>query len=253
MKIRIIAVMVAALVISASAFAEDKKEDKKSEFKTEKEKVSYSIGTSIGANFRMQEIDVDLDVMLRGIKDAIAEKEFAMTEEQMRETMMAFQKKMQEKMMAKREKEMKENAEKGKKFLEENKKKKGVVTLPSGLQYKVIKEGTGATQKDTAQVKTHHRGTLIDGTEFDSSYKRGKPAEFPVRGVIKGWTEALQLMKEGAKWELYIPSELAYGERGSAPNIGPNSALIFEIELIEVMKPEPPKAAPKPNEAPNKN
>ena len=128
-------------------------------------------------------------------------------------------------------------------FLEKNKAEKDVITLPSGLQYKVIKKGTGATPLATDQVKTNYRGTLIDGTEFDSSYKRGTPAIFGVGRVIKGWTEALQLMKEGAKWELYIPSELAYGQRGT-PNIGPNSALIFEIELLEVIKETPP--IPKP-------
>jgi FKBP-type peptidyl-prolyl cis-trans isomerase len=132
-----------------------------------------------------------------------------------------------------------ENLAKGTAFLEANKTKEGVVALPSGLQYKVIKEGTGNTPVATDKVKTHYRGRLIDGKEFDSSYKRGKPAEFPVTGVIKGWVEALQLMKEGAKWELYIPANLAYGTRDT-PTIPANSTLIFEIELLEIVKPAPP-------------
>ena len=124
--------------------------------------------------------------------------------------------------------------ERAEKFLMENKAKEGVKTLPSGLQYKVIKDGDGKTPKATDTVVTHYRGTLLDGSEFDSSYKRKEPAEFPVNGVIKGWTEALQLMKEGAKWTLYVPPKLAYGERGFPPVIGPNETLIFEIELLKV-------------------
>jgi FKBP-type peptidyl-prolyl cis-trans isomerase len=141
-------------------------------------------------------------------------------------------------MAAKKAKEAAENLAVGTAFLEENKAKEGVKVTPSGLQYKVIQEGTGNTPTADDRVKTHYRGTLIDGTEFDSSYKRNRPAEFPVKGVIKGWTEALQLMKEGGKWELYIPANLAYGERGR-PNIPANSTLIFEIELLEIDKPDP--------------
>jgi FKBP-type peptidyl-prolyl cis-trans isomerase FklB len=140
--------------------------------------------------------------------------------------------------MAKRMKGQQEgltkNKAEGEKFLADNKKKEGIKTTASGLQYKVIKDGTGKTPKATDTVSTHYRGTLISGKEFDSSYKRGEPAEFPVNGVIKGWTEALQLMKEGAKWQLFIPSELAYGERGAGQDIGPNSTLIFDIELLSV-------------------
>jgi FKBP-type peptidyl-prolyl cis-trans isomerase len=135
--------------------------------------------------------------------------------------------------------------ERAEKFLIENKAKEGVKTLPSGLQYKVLKEGTGKTPKDTDVVVTHYRGTLVDGSEFDSSYKRNKPAEFPVNGVIKGWTEALQLMKEGDKWMLYIPPKLAYGDRGAPGGIiGPNEALVFEIELIKVKSSDPQPAEP---------
>jgi FKBP-type peptidyl-prolyl cis-trans isomerase FklB len=150
------------------------------------------------------------------------------------QVMQDFQKKMMAKQMAAREEGLGKNKAEGEKFLADNKKKEGIKTTASGLQYKVITAGTGKTPKATDTVKTHYRGTLINGTEFDSSYKRGEPAEFPVNGVIKGWTEALQLMKEGAKWQLFIPSELAYGERGAGRDIGPNSTLIFDIELISV-------------------
>lgn len=144
--------------------------------------------------------------------------------------MMAFQQEMSSKMKNLAEKNTKE----GEAFLEANKKKSGVITLPSGLQYKILKEGNGAKPTATQTVKCHYRGTLIDGKEFDSSYKRGEPTEFPVGGVIKGWTEALQLMPVGSKWELYIPSTLAYGERGAGQTIGPNAVLIFEIELLSI-------------------
>jgi FKBP-type peptidyl-prolyl cis-trans isomerase FklB len=150
----------------------------------------------------------------------------------MQETMAVFQKEM----MAKQQEVATKNKKEGEAFLVENKKKQGVKTLPSGLQYKVIKEGTGKKPKLGDTVTAHYWGTLIDGTEFDSSYKRGQPANFPVSGVIPGWTEALQLMGEGAKWQLFIPSNLAYGERGAGAGIGPNATLIFEIELISVQE-----------------
>jgi FKBP-type peptidyl-prolyl cis-trans isomerase FklB len=152
--------------------------------------------------------------------------------------MTAFQKEM----MAKREQAGKEagakNKVEGEAFLAENGKKEGVVTLPDGLQYKILKEGDGAKPKATDTVTVHYRGTLISGTEFDSSYKRKEPVSFPVNGVIAGWTEALQLMKVGSKWQLFIPSTLAYGERGAGPDLGPNATLIFEVELISIGKPE---------------
>jgi FKBP-type peptidyl-prolyl cis-trans isomerase FklB len=203
--------------------------------KTELDKVSYIIGTQIARNFKSQDIEVNLESLMWGLQDSLAGKELALGQEEMQKVYTNFQQQMRAKQMAKMAKEAAENLAKGKAFLEENKTKEGVKVLPSGLQYKVITEGTGKTPTADDKVKTHYRGTLIDGTEFDSSYKRNQPAEFPVKGVIKGWTEALQLMKEGAKWELYIPADLAYGERGR-PGIPPNSVLIFEIELLEIVK-----------------
>ena len=202
--------------------------------KTEMDKVSYMIGTQIGRSFKTQDIEVNLDVLMWGLKDALAGKELALTQEEIQKVNTSFQQQMMAKQMAK----VAENLAKGKAFLEQNKAKEGVKVLPSGLQYKVITEGTGKTPTADDTVKTHYQGTLLDGTEFDSSYKRNQPAEFAVKGVIKGWTEALQLMKEGAKWELYIPADLAYGERGR-PGIPPNSVLIFQIELLEIAKQNP--------------
>jgi len=176
------------------------------------------------------------------LKDALAGKP-QMTEEQVKETMTAFEKEMTDKQKAAGVK----NGADGEKFLAENKKKEGVKTTASGLQYKVLKEGSGAQPKETDTVIANYRGTLIDGTEFDSSYKRGQPATFPVSGVIRGWTEALQLMKAGSKYQLFIPANLAYGERAIGGDIGPNSTLIFEVELLDV-KPAPganPSSSPR--------
>lgn len=204
---------------------------------TEMEKVSYIIGTQIAGNIKKAKIEVDVDSLARGIRDALEGKKLALSTDQMQTVYGAWQQRMRAKQAAEQAKAASENLAKGTAFLEANKTKEGVVVLPSGLQYKVIQEGTGNTPVATDKVRTHYRGTLIDGTEFDSSYKRGQPAEFPVTGVIKGWVEALQLMKEGGKWELYIPASLAYGTRDT-PTIPANSTLIFEIELLEIVKPE---------------
>ncbi len=204
------------------------------QLKSPKDSVSYSIGLDMGKNIRRQMIDVDVNVLARGVKDAIDSVKPMMTEEQITTCMTN----LQQQVMAKHETMQKEQGEKnlkqGEVFLAENKKKEGVITLPDGLQYKVITAGTGPKPKDTETVSVHYRGTLIDGTEFDSSIKRGKPAEFPVNGVIKGWTEALLLMPTGSKWELYIPPDLAYGSRGAGGVIAPNAVLIFEVELLAI-------------------
>jgi FKBP-type peptidyl-prolyl cis-trans isomerase FklB len=204
-------------------------------FKTEMDKVSYAIGTQLAQNFKKQSVEIKIESFVRGIKDVMAGRQLALTQEEMKVVMTSFSQRMRTQQQEKQKAEAAKSLAVGKAFLAANGKKEGVKTLPSGLQYKVIKKGTGKTPTAEDKVKTHYSGKLIDGTEFDSSYKRKKPAEFPVKGVIKGWTEALQLMKEGGKWELYIPADLAYGERGNR-NIPGNSALIFEIELLEIVK-----------------
>ncbi|MEN8217678.1 MAG: FKBP-type peptidyl-prolyl cis-trans isomerase [Pseudomonadota bacterium] len=201
---------------------------------SDQEKLNYAFGYSLGKSFKSQGIEIDLDILVKGMKDGLSDSKAVMSQQEMTGVLKAFQREQMAKQMAARQALVKENLKAGKAFLAENKTKEGVVTLPSGLQYKVITPGTGKTPKATDKVKTNYRGTLIDGTEFDSSYKRGKPATFPVKGVIKGWTEALQLMKEGAKWQLFIPSDLAYGKRGAGKKIGTNATLIFEIELISI-------------------
>jgi FKBP-type peptidyl-prolyl cis-trans isomerase FklB len=208
--------------------------DKTPKLETLMDKVSYSIGLNIGKDFKAQNIEVNPELLARGIKDAISDTKPLLTDEEIQEAIGSFQ---QERMaeaeeMAKAAGE--KNRQEGESFLLENAKKEGVVTLPSGLQYKVIEEGTGKSPEPGDQVTVHYRGTLIDGTEFDSSYERGEPVTFPVGGVIPGWTEALQLMKEGAKWNLFIPPSLAYGEQGAGQVIGPNATLLFEVELISV-------------------
>lgn len=209
-------------------------QNEKSQLKDQKQKVSYGIGYNLGQNLMRDNLDLDPQVLAKGIMDAMTKQKPQMTEDEIRSTLLAFQQQLQKDAQAKMQKAAQANVAKGKKFLADNAKKEGVKTTKSGLQYKVIKSGSGKTPKLDDRVTTHYRGTLIDGTEFDSSYKRNQPATFPVNGVIGGWTEALQLMKEGDKWQLFIPSDLAYGERGSGPDIGPNEVLIFDIELLKV-------------------
>jgi FKBP-type peptidyl-prolyl cis-trans isomerase FklB len=221
--------MCAAVALSGAAFAAEAPE-----LKGDKEKLSYSIGMEIGGNLKTQSVEVDPDLLAKGVKDSYGGGKTLLTVDEARLAITTFQKAL----MAKKAETMRILAEKnkadGEKFLAENAKKEGVKALPSGLQYKEIAPGTGKSPKSTDTVTTHYKGTLIDGTEFDSSYKRGEPATFPVSGVIPGWAEALQLMKEGAKWQLFVPSDLAYGEQGAGREIGPNTTLIFEVELISV-------------------
>ncbi len=230
MKFQIVVVLSVLLLVSLVNAQENPV------LKNQKEKVSYSIGLNIGRNvggdLKKQSIDIDPNILAKGFQDALAGAKPLLTDQEIQETMATFQKEM----MAKQAETGKKNKERGEAFLAENKKKEGVKTLPSGLQYKVIKAGTGKKPKLSDTVTTHYRGTLIDGTEFDSSYKRGQPATFPVSGVVPGWTEALQLMEEGAKWQLFIPPNLAYGERSAGGVIGPNETLIFEIELISIQE-----------------
>ncbi len=204
------------------------------QLKSQKDKVSYSIGINIGKNMKQLPTEIDPDIFNKGFKDGVSGAKPMLSEEEMRTVLTALQQEINAKQAEKMKSMGEKNKKEGEAFLAENKKKAGVKTLPSGLQYKILKEGTGKIPKATDKVSTHYQGTLIDGTEFDSSYKRGEPATFPVNGVIPGWTEALQLMKVGSKWQLFVPSKLAYNERGAGPKIGPNAVLIFTIELLAI-------------------
>lgn len=207
----------------------------KLELKTAKEKVSYAIGMDMAGSLKKSEIAVDPDVLNRAIKDVLTDQKPLMTDDEVKMAIQSLQKEMQEKQQAKMMAEAETNKKAGEAFLAENKKKEGVKTTASGLQYQVMTAGKGKSPKETDTVSVQYKGTLLDGSEFDSSYKRGEAATFPVNGVIKGWTEALQLMKEGDKWKLFIPSALAYGETGTQGGpIGPNAVLIFEVELVSV-------------------
>ena len=211
--------------------------EKNVKLETPNDKISYAIGLSVGKNLTRDSITISPDAFLRGVMDAGADSAARlMTDEQVQSTMMAFQDSMRRKQEAQARVAGEEQMTKGAAFLAENGKKPGVVTLPSGLQYKVITEGKGKSPTASSTVTTHYRGRLIDGKEFDSSYKRGQPAQFALTGVIRGWTEALQLMKEGSKWELYVPPDLAWGASGSGGVIPPNATVIFEVELISVDK-----------------
>jgi FKBP-type peptidyl-prolyl cis-trans isomerase FklB len=225
----------AAFLLTLPLFAQEKSPP----LKDQKDKVSYSIGLNIGTNLSRQNVEINADALMAGITDGIAGKP-QLTQDQIKEVMTTFEKDMQAKQKAAGEK----NAAEGAKFLEENKKKEGVKTTASGLQYKVLKEGTGAQPKGTDTVTVNYRGTMINGKEFDSSYKRGQPATFPLNGVIKGWTEGLQLMKAGAKYQFFVPPGLAYGERAVGPDISPNSTLIFEIELLDTKPAATPATSP---------
>lgn len=222
-------IVLAILVLAGSVVAEEPLS-----LKSQKDKISYIIGLDIGNNLKKQGADVDPETLLKGMKDALSGKKPLLSEEEMREVTTAFRQEIAKKQAEETKKLAEKNRKEGETFLEENKKKEGVKTLPSGLQYKVITEGSGRSPKETDTVTVNYRGTFVDGTEFDSSYKRGEPATFPVKGVIAGWVEALPLMKEGAKWQLFIPSGLAYGETGAGNAIGPNATLIFEVELISI-------------------
>jgi FKBP-type peptidyl-prolyl cis-trans isomerase len=189
---------------------------------------------NLGANLHKQSVPVDPNIMARGLKDALAGGKTLLTEEEARAAITAVQSDMHEKQQAKMQAAGDANKKEGEAFLANNKAKEGVVALPSGLQYKVLKEGNGPKPMATDSVVCNYRGTLINGTEFDSSTKHGGPATFPVNGVIKGWTEALQLMPVGSKWQLFVPSDLAYAERGAGGDIGPNATLIFEVELVSI-------------------
>jgi FKBP-type peptidyl-prolyl cis-trans isomerase FklB len=205
----------------------------KPELKDQKAKDSYSLGYQYGETFKKQGMEIDMDVFTAGIRDALEGKEPGISPKEIRETISSLQKRAFIAQQQRLREQAAKNLEEGKAFLAENAEKEAIKTLPSGLQYRVITEGTGTSPKADDTVTVNYRGTFIDGTEFDSSYKRGKPSSFQVNGVIAGWTEALQMMKPGSKWQLFVPSELAYGQRGMG-RIPPNSTLIFEVELVSL-------------------
>lgn len=202
--------------------------------KTQKDKFSYALGMNLGANLHRQSVPVDASILARGLRDALAGGKMLLTEDEARAALMAVQSEVRQKQQAEMQKIGDANKKEGEAFLAFNKTKEGVVELPSGLQYKILQAGTGAKPTATDSVVCNYRGMLIDGTEFDASSKHGGPATFHVTGVIKGWTEALQLMPVGSKWQLFVPSDLAYGERGMGGDIPPNKTLIFEVELVKI-------------------
>ncbi len=201
---------------------------------TDLEKTSYSLGVDIGKSFKMQGAPIEPDILAQGLKDALADRALAMSDSSMEACVMQFQQALASRQSERAAIASSENRKEGEAFLAENKKKAGVVSLPSGLQYRIVKEGTGATPKATDQVTVHYKGTLINGKKFDSSYDRNEPATFRLNQVIKGWTEGVQLMNVGSKFEFFIPSDLAYGDRQMGADIPPGSLLIFEVELIGV-------------------
>lgn len=204
--------------------------------KTEKEKASYALGMKFGGDLRRQGVNESIDpaIAARGFKDALAGSKLLLSDDEVRTALTQLQAEVREKQQAKAHLAGASARKEGDTFLADNKAKGGVVTLPSGLQYKVLKEGSGPKPTASDTVSCNYRGTLINGKEFDSSYKRGEPTSFPVGGVIKGWTEALQLMPVGSKWQLFIPPDMAYGDRGAPPDIGPGETLIFEVELLSI-------------------
>jgi UDP-GlcNAc:undecaprenyl-phosphate/decaprenyl-phosphate GlcNAc-1-phosphate transferase len=203
--------------------------------KTQQDKINYGIGVGVARNFKSQALEVDLDLVVRGMRDTLSGATLLMTEEDLVKTMTAFQQELQLKLAQVRKQAAEQNKKEGDVFLAENGKKEGVTVLPSGLQYKVLKAGDGKIPTDADSVECHYRGTFIDGREFDNSYKMGKPVTFKVQGgVIPGWSEVLKLMSVGSKWQVFIPSPLAYGERGAGSQIEPNKTLVFDIELLSI-------------------
>jgi FKBP-type peptidyl-prolyl cis-trans isomerase len=239
--------LITLFVLPASAQQEAAEEQK---LKTPTDELSYVLGMDVGNNLKRFGTEIDLDILLDGVKATLHGGKTLVTPERATEIKKDFLLKRREQMAAERKAAGEKNLVDGKAFLAENKTKEGVITTESGLQYQVIKEGDGPKPKDTDRVTVHYRGTLLDGTEFDSSHKRGKPVTFLVKGVIRGWTEALQLMPVGSTYKLFIPSDLAYGARGMGQKIAPNSTLIFEVELLEIAEPKPKQPAGMPQDKP---
>ena len=245
-------IIIAVLALASGAYAEDAKPSPSpaggqaspsGAFKDEKDKLSYTIGVDIGKTLQRIPAELNQSALTQGITDVLGNKPKALSDAELQQVMQAFQQKLaqqREEAMVQKQQDMKVTAEKnkaeGKKFLDSNSKQPGVTTLADGLQYKVVKSGSGEKPKDTDVVEVNYRGTLIDGKEFDSSAKNGGPVSFPVNEVIKGWSEALKLMPVGSKWQLYLPPELAYGDEGEGDDIEPGSTLVFEVELLGIKK-----------------
>jgi FKBP-type peptidyl-prolyl cis-trans isomerase FklB len=228
--------VIAVAAIFAFGLSACNSEVSKKDLTGQKEKISYGYGLNVGRNLKTQEVELDLKVFMKGVKDGMSgDTTVLLTDAELREAFQSYMKELNQKKMDKAKAQADENKKAGAKFLEENKTKEGVVTLPSGLQYKALEEGSGASPKLTDVVTFHYTGKLLDGKVFDSSVG-GAPAESPITNLIKGWQEALVLMKPGSKWELYIPSDLAYGDRGAGDIIEPGSTLVFEVELISFKK-----------------
>ena len=230
---RVLAVLTSLALGSVATLA-----DERFSPKDDQDIVNYSIGYQVGGDFRRQGIEIDPASLVRGVLDALAGAEPEMTPQEMNTTLSDLQQKITDAQEKQRKAALQRNLDAGRAFMQANASKAGVTTLPSGLQYQVIEEGEGASPKTTDTVTVHYRGTLIDGAEFDSSYRRGQPATFQLNRVIKGWTEGVQLMKPGAKYTFFVPPDLAYGERGAGVKIPPNRTLIFEVELISVNPPD---------------
>ncbi len=230
MKWRVIMAVAGGLFLAATMAAGEEQ----ATLKDPGDRLSYSLGLDVGIDLKKLDVKLNPEVFLQGVKDLLSDGKKLMTDEEVRETMAAFAKVQQEKQAALLKELGEKNKKEGDAFLAENRKKEGVKTLPDGLQYKVLTEGSGKSPKATDVAVVNYKGTFINGNEFDSSYRRGQPVTLTVNGVIPGWAEALQLMKEGAKWQLFIPPNLAYGDKGVANMIAPNSTLLFEVELISV-------------------
>src|SRR5271163_1382002 len=235
-----VSILAAVVVLSGSACA--RQTTTSADLKTDKDKASYAVGLNVGKSLQRESIDVDPAIVEQGIKDALAGGKTLMTDEEVKAAMAALKAAAQKNQEAKMAQAGDANKKEGDAFLAANKTKEGVVTLPSGLQYKILQAGTGPKPTVEDEVICNYKGTLLNGTEFDSSYKRGQPIKISLSHVIKGWSEALQLMPVGSKWELYVPSELAYGAQAPGPPIGANATLVFEVELLSIR----PKGAAKP-------
>jgi FKBP-type peptidyl-prolyl cis-trans isomerase FklB len=220
--------------LAVLAFVAPALADNPTVLKDQRDKASYSIGVKIGADMKANALDLNSEALVTGLQDGISGAKPQLSDKERADSLMAFEQDLQKKEIERLKQLAEKNKKEGAEFLAANKAKEGVKTLPSGLQYKVLAEGNGTQPKPTDQVTVNYRGTFLDGTEFDNSYKRGEPITFPVNGVIKAWSEALPLMKTGAKWQVFVPAELAYGEKGAGRAISPNSTLIFEVELVGI-------------------